>query len=88
MTCADIEILLADYVDGTLHGEQKFAVETHLAGCEGCAELARDAAGAVAFMDRAAEVDHHAKQDEHQGRDESKLQRRLARFGRGDFAAH
>ena len=28
MTCADFEILLADYVDGTLHGEQKSAVES------------------------------------------------------------
>ena len=35
MNCADIEILLCDYVDGTLHGEQKSAVEAHLAGCEG-----------------------------------------------------
>jgi anti-sigma factor RsiW len=57
MTCADLEILLADYVDGTLHGEQKSALESHLSGCELCAELARDAAGAVAFMDRAAVVE-------------------------------
>ena len=27
MNCADIEILLCDYVDGTLRGEQKSAVE-------------------------------------------------------------
>ena len=57
MTCADFEILLADYVDGTLHGEQKSAVESHLAECGDCAELARDAAGAVAFMERAAIVE-------------------------------
>lgn len=57
MTCADLEILLAEYVDGTLHGEQKSAVEEHLAICPECAELARDAAGAVAFMGRAATLD-------------------------------
>ncbi len=57
MTCADLEILLADYVDGTLHGEQKSAIESHLAGCPDCAELARDAAGAVAFMERSSRVE-------------------------------
>lgn len=57
MTCAELEILLADYVDGTLHGEPKSVLENHLAGCVQCAELARDAAAAVAFMERAAVVD-------------------------------
>ncbi|MBZ5605903.1 MAG: zf-HC2 domain-containing protein [Acidobacteriia bacterium] len=57
MNCADIEILLADYVDGTIRGEQKSALEQHLATCPECAELARDAAGAVAFMERAATVE-------------------------------
>lgn len=57
MNCADLDILLCDYVDGTLHGVQKSAVEEHLAGCAACAALARDAATAVAFMDRAALVE-------------------------------
>jgi anti-sigma factor RsiW len=57
MNCADIEILLADYVDGNIRGEQKSALERHLAECPDCAELARDAAGAVAFMERAAVVE-------------------------------
>src|SRR5262249_35411341 len=57
MNCAEIEILLADYVDGTLRGEQKSALEQHLAECAECAELARDAAGAVAFMERAAVIE-------------------------------
>jgi len=57
VNCADVEILLADYVDGALRSEEKFALEAHLAGCAACAELARDSAGAVAFMERAAEVD-------------------------------
>ena len=57
MNCAEIEILICDYVDGTLPAEQKSAVETHLAGCPACAELARDSAAAVAFIETAAEVE-------------------------------
>ena len=57
MNCADIEILLCDYVDGTLRGEQKSALDGHLAGCEACAEVVRDASGAVEFMSRAAVVE-------------------------------
>ena len=61
MNCADIEILLCDYVDGTLHGEQKSAVEQHLASCPACAELARDSSSAIAFMERAAVVEPPAE---------------------------
>jgi anti-sigma factor RsiW len=61
VNCADVEILLADYVDGTLDvshkAEEKSALEAHLAGCAACSELARDSAGAVAFMERSAAVD-------------------------------
>jgi anti-sigma factor RsiW len=57
VNCADVEILLAEYVDGILHGEPKSALEAHLTGCAACAALARDAAGAVAFMERAADVE-------------------------------
>jgi predicted anti-sigma-YlaC factor YlaD len=61
MNCTDLEILLCDYVDGALAGEQKASVELHLAECRSCAELARDAAGAVAFMERAAVVEPPAE---------------------------
>jgi anti-sigma factor RsiW len=57
LSCADAEVLLAEYVDGTLRAEERAAVEAHLAGCAACAELARDAAGAVAFIERAATVE-------------------------------
>ncbi len=57
MTCADLEIKLCDYVDGILDGEPKAAVENHLAKCATCAELARDAKAAVAFMERVPEVE-------------------------------
>ena len=57
MNCADVEILLADYVDGTLRGDAASALEAHLADCAACAELARDSAAAVAFMERSAVVE-------------------------------
>ena len=57
MRCAELEILLADYLDGAVSGVEKSAVEAHVAGCAACAELARDAAGAVAFMDRGAAIE-------------------------------
>jgi anti-sigma factor RsiW len=57
MNCADVEIRLADYVDETLHGEDRSAFEAHLSQCHACAELARDSASAVAFMQRASNVE-------------------------------
>jgi predicted anti-sigma-YlaC factor YlaD len=57
MTCADLDILLAEYVDGAIHGMPKLAIENHLALCSACAELARDAAAAVAFMERTADIE-------------------------------
>ncbi len=56
MNCADVEILLADYVDGTLAADGKAALDSHLSTCPTCRELARDVTGAVAFMERASEV--------------------------------
>jgi len=61
MTCAELEILLCDYVDGTLHGAERTALESHLSGCANCTQLAQDVAGATAFMGRAAEVDPPAE---------------------------
>ena len=57
MNCADIEILICDYIDGTLAPAQRAEVESHLAGCEACAAMARDSAAAVAFMERAAAIE-------------------------------
>lgn len=56
MNCADVEILLADHLDGTLAADQKSAMASHLSTCMACRELARDAASAVAFMERASEI--------------------------------
>ncbi|HVN04519.1 MAG TPA: zf-HC2 domain-containing protein [Bryobacteraceae bacterium] len=57
MTCAELEILICDYVDGTLGPDARATVEQHLAVCRDCADLARDAAAAVAFMERAETVE-------------------------------
>jgi hypothetical protein len=57
MTCAELEILICDYVDGTLAPAERAEVERHLAECPGCAEMARESAEAVAFMDRASDVE-------------------------------
>jgi hypothetical protein len=57
MNCAELEILICDYVDGTLAAAEKAEVERHLAVCPTCAELARDSAAAVMFIERAADVE-------------------------------
>jgi len=57
MTCANFEIALCDYLDGTLAPAEKAEVEQHLSTCASCAELARDARAAIAFMERAADVE-------------------------------
>ena len=61
MTCAELEILLCDYVDGTLRGAEKSALESHLAICSACAELAKDVAGATAFLERVAAAEPPAE---------------------------
>ena len=55
MNCADAEILICDYA--TLSSAERFELERHLAECPACAGLARDSAAALAFMERAEEVE-------------------------------
>jgi hypothetical protein len=57
MNCAEIEELICEYVEGTLGADRKAEVERHLNACPACAELARDSAAALAFMERAADVE-------------------------------
>jgi len=52
MNCGEFEILLCDYVDGTLDAARKQALEAHQRECAACAEFVRDVTGAVAFMER------------------------------------
>lgn len=57
VSCADIEVVLADYLDRTLPTGQHAAVEQHLQQCAGCREFAADIAGAMTLMERSAEVE-------------------------------
>ena len=55
MTCAEAEVLICDYA--SLPSAERFELERHLGECPACAELARDSAAALAFMERAADVE-------------------------------
>ncbi|MBS1827866.1 MAG: zf-HC2 domain-containing protein [Acidobacteria bacterium] len=57
MSCDELELLLCDYIDGTLPAAERVAFEAHLASCPACREFAQDASAAVSFMERAAEVE-------------------------------
>jgi anti-sigma factor RsiW len=61
MTCAELEILLCDYADGTLASAERTALEAHLAECPACAELARDVAGEAAFLERVPDAEPPAE---------------------------
>jgi hypothetical protein len=62
LNCAQFEILLADYLDGTLaagapSSEERDAFLRHPETCAACAILLEDAEAALGFMERAAEAD-------------------------------
>jgi hypothetical protein len=61
MSCAEFETLLADWIDETLavpaREVERAAFVRHLESCAACAALLEDASAAVAFMDRAADVE-------------------------------
>jgi hypothetical protein len=59
--CAEFEVLLADYIDGTLAAGQRTEFMRHMETCTACGELARDAGRAVALMERAADVEPPAE---------------------------
>jgi hypothetical protein len=61
MTCAELEILLCDYVDGTLRAEDRTALEQHLPGCAACKQLAADVAGVTAFFERVPQAEPPAE---------------------------
>lgn len=56
MNCADLEILLCDYLDGTLAPVQRAELESHLGSCANCASLAEDAGAGLAFLEHVPEV--------------------------------
>ena len=63
-TCAEFEVLLADWIDGTLTASPESAASPegkaflhHLESCKACGELAEDTRFALGFMERAADVE-------------------------------
>jgi len=54
--CAQFEVLLADYLDGTLPEPERTRVEQHAKDCEHCRELLADVQGAVHFLKNTDEV--------------------------------
>jgi hypothetical protein len=61
LSCAEFEMLLADWIDETLavpaREAERDAFVRHLESCSACAALLEDATSAVAFMERAADVE-------------------------------
>lgn len=50
MLCADFEVLLCDYLDGTLDADLMAEVERHMHTCAACAEMAANVGAAVRFV--------------------------------------
>jgi len=61
MNCADFEILLCDYLDGTLAEERRHEIERHMETCASCAALTADVRSALGLMERAAAVEPPAE---------------------------
>ncbi len=61
LSCAEFEVLLADWIDETLAAPGREAEQDaflrHLESCPSCAALAEDSRFAVTFMERAADVE-------------------------------
>lgn len=57
MKCNELEILICDYVDGTLTAAEKATVELHLAVCADCRGLVEDSRATLAFIERVPAVE-------------------------------
>lgn len=57
MNCAEFEVLLCDYIDGTLEEARRAELEAHQQECASCTELARDVTGALSFLERVPRVE-------------------------------
>lgn len=55
MDCAEFEIAIADYIDGTLAADVRSEVEAHAASCAGCREFLADASGGADILQRMQE---------------------------------
>lgn len=57
MNCAELESLLAEYIDGTLAHPVRAAIEQHAASCSECREFVRDAVEGAALLGRLPDVE-------------------------------
>ncbi len=57
MTCTELEILITDYLDGTLAADERLRLQEHLAECESCRSFAQDVRGAVQILGQARVVE-------------------------------
>ena len=51
MNCAELDILICDYVDGALNATARAAVESHLTGCASCRALVDDSRAVLSFLE-------------------------------------
>jgi anti-sigma-K factor RskA len=56
MNCAELDILICDYVDNTLDAPTRAAVESHLSGCANCRALVDDSRAVLSFLEGVPEV--------------------------------
>ena len=56
MNCAELDILICDYVDGTLNTAMRATVESHLPGCAACRALVDDSREVLSFFEGVPEV--------------------------------
>ena len=56
MNCADVEIRLCDYLDGTLAPGERAELESHLGSCALCAEFAMDASAGLNLLEHVPDV--------------------------------
>ena len=57
MNCAELDILICDYVDGALNASARAAVESHLAGCASCQALVDDSRAVLSFLEGVPDVE-------------------------------
>ncbi len=56
MNCAELDILICDYVDNTLDVATRAVVESHLTGCASCRALVEDSRAVLSFLEGVPEV--------------------------------
>jgi hypothetical protein len=57
LSCDEFETLLADWIDETLAAPERDAFVRHRDSCHACTSLLADATSAVAFIDRASDIE-------------------------------